>query len=142
MFLISHRGNISGPNKQDENNPEYIKKALIRGFDCEIDVWFLNQQWFLGHDNPQYKIKQQFLHQDGLWIHAKNLCALSKLAPLDVNYFWHQEDSYTLTSNKYIWTYPGFELSKRSICVMPETISDFVMTDCAGICSDFIEDYR
>ena len=124
MFLISHRGNISGPNKQDENNPEYIKKTLIRGFDCEIDVWFLNQQWFLGHDNPQYKIKQQFLLQDGLWIHAKNLSALSKLTTLDVNYFWHQEDSYTLTSNKYIWTYPGFELSKRSICVMPETISD------------------
>lgn len=142
MFFISHRGNISGPNKEYENKPEYIKKALTMGFDCEIDAWFLNEQWFLGHDYPQYKIKQYFLLEDGLWIHAKNLSALSKLTALDVNYFWHQGDSYTLTSKKYIWTYPGFELSKKSICVMPETVPDFAITDCAGICSDFIEDYK
>ena len=37
MFFISHRGNISGPNKEYENKPEYIKKALTMGFDCEID---------------------------------------------------------------------------------------------------------
>ena len=28
MILISHRGNINGPNPEMENNPEYIQKAI------------------------------------------------------------------------------------------------------------------
>ena len=142
MFLISHRGNVSGPNPQEENKPRYIKQALNNGFQCEIDAWFLDNQWFLGHDAPEHKIQEQFLFIDGLWIHAKNLSALSRLTVLDTNYFWHQQDNYTLTSKNYIWTYPGFGLTEKSICVMPETVPDFLITQCSGICSDFIEDYK
>ena len=39
MILISHRGNITGPNKEMENKPEYIEKTLKMGYDVEIDVW-------------------------------------------------------------------------------------------------------
>ena len=28
MFFISHRGNLKGPNKDEENKIEYIDKAL------------------------------------------------------------------------------------------------------------------
>ena len=38
MILISHRGNINGPNPEMENNPEYIQKALDLGYDVEVDV--------------------------------------------------------------------------------------------------------
>ena len=39
MIYISHRGNIEGKSEKNENNPEYIMKAVDKGFDVEIDVW-------------------------------------------------------------------------------------------------------
>ena len=61
MILIAHRGNISGPNPEMENRPEYVKKAIDLGYNVEVDVWYENNQLFLGHDGPQYKIKDDFL---------------------------------------------------------------------------------
>jgi len=61
MILISHRGNISGPNQSLENHPDYILTALKGGFDVEIDFWCLKKKLFLGHDYPQYPIKKNFL---------------------------------------------------------------------------------
>ena len=31
MILISHRGNIDGPNTDNENKPSYIASAISRG---------------------------------------------------------------------------------------------------------------
>ena len=31
MIFISHRGNCFGPNKNEENSPDYINKALNLG---------------------------------------------------------------------------------------------------------------
>ena len=39
MILISHRGNIHGPNAPLENTEGYIEKALKKKFFVEIDVW-------------------------------------------------------------------------------------------------------
>jgi hypothetical protein len=142
MKLIAHRGLINGPDINLENKPEQIKLALSQGFDCEIDVWFRNSQWFLGHDHPVYKINFEFLEQPGLWIHAKNLDALYVLgADLKLNFFWHQNDNYTLTSQGYIWTYPDLPLTQNSISVMPEwghsDLSSYT-PNCFGICSDYV----
>lgn len=52
MIIISHRGNINGPNPRMENKPEYIKKALDENFMVEIDVWFYQGELWLGHDEP------------------------------------------------------------------------------------------
>ena len=72
MILISHRGNINGPNPEMENNPEYIQKALDLGYDVEVDVWGTKYgAWYLGHDGPEYLIDAKFLRQKGLWCHAK-----------------------------------------------------------------------
>jgi len=38
MKLISHRGNLFGPNPTNENNPDYILNAIELGYDVEIDV--------------------------------------------------------------------------------------------------------
>ena len=46
MILISHRGNLSGINKESENNPNYIKKAMDSGFDVEVDIWFKKGEFF------------------------------------------------------------------------------------------------
>ena len=43
---------------------------------------------------------------DNFWCHAKNLDALNRLLKIGVNCFWHENDKYTLTSNRIIWTFP------------------------------------
>ena len=59
----------------------------------------------------------------------------------DLNWFWHEEDTLTLTSFGYVWVYPGKQPIKNSIAVMPELKNDDV-SKCMGICSDIIEKYK
>jgi len=82
-LLISHRGNLTGSEPARENSPEFIKEALNAGFDVEIDVWFLDEAFYLGHDKPQYCINNNFLFDHGLslWCHAKSISALTGLFP-------------------------------------------------------------
>ena len=142
MKLIAHRGLFNGPDKNLENKPEQIMLALQQGFECEIDVWVVNSELWLGHDGPHYAIDRDFLRTPRLWIHAKNLAALRFLLDTNYNYFWHEEDSFTLTSTGIIWTYPGEELTTQSVAVMPEwNDPEFknLNTTCYGICSDFVQ---
>lgn len=153
MKLISHRGNTFGPNPLKENSPEYIDDAIEKGFDVEIDLWGIDQFFYLGHDNPQYKISALWLYKrnKNIWIHCKNYKALEVISNSSVNcnYFWHENDKFTLTNSGYIWTYPRQEYGFKSIVVMPELndlplfhkddnmidISDY---RCYGICSDYV----
>jgi hypothetical protein len=141
MILISHRGNISGIEKENENNPTYIDNALFKGFDVEVDVRYENNDFFLGHDFNQYKVNEKFLLKSGIWCHAKTKSALEALNKISAHYFWHQEDDYTITSKGFIWTYPGKKLLDNSICVLPE-LANYKEINCTGICSDFIQNYK
>ena len=141
MFLISHRGNINGKKPEYENDPGYIDEALDKGYGVEIDVWYINEDWYLGHDKPQYKINLEYLKNDRFWCHAKNIEALNKMLERDIHCFWHQEDDVTLTSKGYMWTYPGKELTHKSIAVLPEINND-IPKKCLGICSDYIVNYK
>jgi hypothetical protein len=140
MLLISHRGNINGCSDIIENNPVHLKEVLQAGFDIEIDVWFEKGNLYLGHDYPQYLVDIEFLKNDKLWCHAKNLKALQLMLDKDIHCFWHQEDDYTLTSKGFIWTYPNKTVCKDSIIVcknLKET-QYYANLDITGICSDFI----
>jgi len=145
MKLISHRGNLIGPNSERENSPSYLQETLDNGFDVEVDLWFIEDKLYLGHDEPQYLISHswltQFLYR--LWVHCKNPEAIVYLQENypQINYFWHQEDTLTLTSKKYIWVYPGKQPIKDSIAVMPEIHNDDI-SQCLGICSDYIQNYK
>lgn len=148
MKLISHRGNIIGQMPSCENEPTYIDRAISEGFDVEIDVWYIkteeyNWQLFLGHDNPQYRVNQSWFIErtTNLWIHCKNIEAIEFFNDSNYNYFWHQEDTLTITSHKYIWAYPGKQPIKNSIAVMPELYNDEI-SKCLGICSDYIKKYK
>tara|TARA_B110000971_G_C19986932_1_gene490034 strand:+ start:240 stop:671 length:432 start_codon:yes stop_codon:yes gene_type:complete len=141
MIYISHRGNLEGKQENNENNPDYIMQAIKQGFDVETDVWFDKMNFYLGHDEPTYKINSDFLLNKNLWCHAKNFDALGELSKINAHYFWHQEDDYTLTSKGIVWVYPGKLLSKNSICVMPE-LSNYQSLECLGICSDLIKNYK
>ena len=135
MILISHRGNIDGNHNKNENDPELIKHILEMGFDVEIDVWDIFGSYFLGHDEPKYLVKKDFLKIDGLWCHAKNIQGLYSMLEDNIHCFWHQEDDVTLTSKGYMWTYPGKELTMNSIAVLPE---EEIEVEVAGICSDYV----
>ena len=142
MILISHRGNLNGKSDR-ENSPDYIEEALSQGFDVEVDVWYIDDQFWLGHDKPQYKVSEGFLEHSNLWCHAKNIQALYVMSKSsNIHYFWHQEDDVTLTSRGYLWTYPGKQLTEKSICVLPELENKkskvILPKNVAGICSDFI----
>tara|TARA_Y100000034_G_C6666005_1_gene292174 strand:+ start:22 stop:492 length:471 start_codon:yes stop_codon:yes gene_type:complete len=151
LILISHRGNISGSNLEKENHPDYIRDAISKGYEVEIDLRRIDDNWYLGHDEPQYIIKERFLDtfSSDLWVHLKNIEALEYLTARDSrtasrpwNYFWHQEDDYALTSWGFIWTYPGKKLTNRSICVLPELTKCDILLICAGVCSDHIGKYK
>jgi hypothetical protein len=141
MIHISHRGNIDGRQAERENREDYITEALSAGYHVEIDVWY-NNSWWLGHDGPEYKTSSAFLDQANLWIHCKNIDALC-LAAATWNCFWHQEDNYTITTQGYIWAYPGKPVTygSKSIAVMPEWQNTSTF-NFAGVCSDYIERYK
>jgi len=141
MILISHRGNLNGRIINEENNPDYILNALNKGFDVEVDVRYYNNNFYLGHDKPEYLVNPEFLKNKSIWCHAKDPISMKKLQELKSIFFWHKNDDYTLTSNGYFWTNIGVKLLSNSICVLPE-LSNYKKILAAGICSDFIEKYR
>lgn len=144
-ILISHRGNLFGPNREQENKPEYIEECLSLNYDCEIDLRIIDRKIFLGHDYPEYEIDISWLknRNNNLWIHCKNIDAIVFLQKYFnyFHYFWHENDLLTLTSKNYIWAFPGKQPIENSISVMPELYNDITI-ECVGICSDFIGEYK
>ena len=124
MILIAHRGNMNGPNPVEENKPEYLLKAIDKGYYVETDLWYVDYKLYLGHDEPQYEIKIEFLLsiKDKLFCHCKNIKALNYLIEnqKDIECFYHNNDDCVLTSKNHIWTNIGKELTINSINVMPE----------------------
>lgn len=145
MILISHRGNINGKFESWENEPTYIDNAIKEGFDVEIDVWYKDDMLWLGHDKAEYGVDFRWFRDriTKLWIHCKNIESVEFFSQqsYDYNYFWHQEDTLTLTSHKYIWAYPNKQPIKNSIAVMPELNNDDI-SKCLGVCSDYIKRYK
>ena len=143
MKLISHRGNINGKIPNNENHPEYIDEALHAGFDVEIDMWWVDGKTYLGHDEPLYEVDDKWLTErmDNLWVHCKNVELLNWIRSTTLHWFWHEEDTLTLTSKGYVWVYPGKQPVIGSIAVMPE-IYDEDVSKCVGVCSDIISRYK
>ena len=109
MILISHRGNISGPVPEMENNPIYIDKAIEKGYDVEVDIrGSFSTKFYLGHDEGQYAVPPEwiFARAHKLWLHAKDIQALHSLTQQASNFnvFWHQEDFYTITTTHSYFT--------------------------------------
>ena len=144
MIYIAHRGNTSGPNPSRENQPNYINEALALGYHVEIDVWLSGNNYYLGHDRPEYIVSDEFLLTPNLWIHCKNLSALDSLIlEPEINCFGHDKDDYVLTSKSYLWCFPNIKnrLTPNCIAVLPEKISGWDISKAGGICSDYLSFY-
>lgn len=148
MKLISHRGNTSGKLENWENEPTYVNMAIQKGYEVEVDIWYKDGIFWLGHDKPEYGIQFRWLRDraERLWIHCKNVDALAQLhednSGYPFNFFFHANDDAVLTSHGYIWVYPGNTLSNQSIAVLPELFPEQDLSKCVGICSDYIENYK
>ena len=146
MIHIAHRGNMYGPNPEMENDPDYLLSAINAGCDVEVDVWVYQDTdgynlICFGHDFPQHcSIPESFLIDIGhaAWFHCKNMDALNFFNTVypQLNFFWHQEDSYTLTSQGYIWTYPGKDVPSNGVIVDLSTNKDY---KCYAVCSDYVD---
>jgi hypothetical protein len=141
MIVIAHRGNTHGPDRINENRQSYLEAAINNGFNVEVDVWFVEGEGFmLGHDAPMYAIDRSFLTEDTVWCHAKNAEALSNLLMIGAHCFWHQSDDRTLTSNGWIWTYPGKEIVNPTrsvtIALSPADVKKLDVS-CEAVCTDY-----
>jgi len=142
MILISHRGNINGVNLERENNQSYIQEAIDLGYDVEIDVWYEHNQFYLGHDKPQYQVDLNWLleRKNNLWIHCKNFDALSELLNANLRVFYHLQEEYTIISDKHIWAHNLNEVDEK--CIIPlinkSDIEKWTPISVYGVCSDYI----
>ena len=136
MKIIAHRGNINGRVPERENHPDYIMEAIRLGFDAEIDVWYKNGEFYLGHDNSTCRVEESFCLDPSIWCHAKNKDALCQLLKIGAHCFWHENDSYTLTSKSIPWCFPGNWISGGITVIFSSpnkiTIPSFVL----GVCVD------
>ena len=143
MKIISHRGNIKGKIDSRENKPSYIDSALGCGFEVELDVWFKDGNFWLGHDEPDVQVNENWIRsrKEKIWIHCKNLESALKLSQLkeDFIYFCHTQDPYSLISNKKIWLH-DLNLKVNSSTVVP-LMEDSQLTakysNVYGICTDY-----
>lgn len=145
MIYIAHRANLINKNPETENTISAIKKCLDLDLYVEIDIWFKNNSFYLGHDGPETKIKESFLVNNKLWCHAKNPEAFFHMSQNpEIHYFWHHIDAYTITSKGFLWACPDQPLFYNTIAVLPEicNYSKLELFNCAGICSDQILGYK
>lgn len=147
MIIISHRGNLTGPHSATENLPSSVDHAISLGLNVEIDLWVSEDKTLhLGHDHSEYEVTCSWIvdRNTWLWIHCKNMLALEYATTYltDTNYFFHQNDDYTLTSKGFVWVYPGVTTPKNSIAVLPESTDRWLSNlddykDLYGVCTDF-----
>lgn len=143
MVIISHRGNLNGPLSDLENNPEQIDIAIQNHFDVEIDLWVVDGNFFLGHDYPKYCINIDWLlaRSARVWVHCKNFQSFSYLVAKrnNLNFFFHQNDDYTLTSKNNIWVFPNKPYDENSI-IVSTSVDDFhhySVNKPYGVCTNF-----
>jgi hypothetical protein len=137
LEVISHRGNIHRENEK-ENHPDQIKKALNL-FRVEVDVWLFNDEYYLGHNGPEYKVKDSFFDKNML-LHCKNLEAVKLLSRTDLNWFWHESDKITITNYGEIWCFPENYIENGITVLWGDPINHFQSNfdfNIKGICTDY-----
>ena len=126
--FICHRGNLTQKFVPDENKPELLERRIREGYDVELDIWYHNDGYWLGHDEPQYEVSFEWLMKDAAakYIHCKNGATFEHLLnrcgneAYIANLFYHTNEDYALTSRGHVLVLPGKPLLTGSINMMPE----------------------
>jgi hypothetical protein len=145
MKLISHRGNIVGPNPSRENTPSYIDTAISSGYEVEVDINYIDGKFYLGHDTPDYEITEKWmeLRKKSVWFHCKNVEAASRLGELDKGFmfFCHTSDDFVLTSTNHIWVH-NLDMALDTQCIIPllsdTDVRNYKGEIVYGVCTDYM----
>ena len=125
-----------------------LDEAIAECFFVEIDLRYSKSRLFLGHDNAENEVDQNWIleRKQNLYIHAKDLKTIQYLHSLgsELNFFFHAEDGCTITSRGEIWVHPRAYPIADAIFVMPEYFGFEIkdMLQCTGICTDDVLYYR
>jgi hypothetical protein len=144
MIIIAHRGNTDGPNPKRENEPFYIDLAIDKGFVAEIDVWYIENTLYLGHDKPEHVVEPYWIteRREKLIIHQKNIeCCLCP-ALIATNRFTHNIDDYAMTSFNVGWTTKKELVNENTIWVINERKEELDNIQLLGICTDYANYYH
>jgi hypothetical protein len=139
---IAHRALIAGPDHKKENSIQTISSRCQQGLSSEIDIWFHEEEFWIGHDAPRERVTLEFLTSEFLWIHAKNGEAFYKLQKisnekgLGLRIFYHTQEHYALTTLGDTIILPGVP-DVDGFCYMMPEMDNVTPTVAAKICSDF-----
>lgn len=145
MKIISHRGNICGPVPEKENRPSYIDSAIQLGYQVEVDLRYVNNEFWLGHDFAQYKIELSWMEprKNMLWFHCKDIDSALELVKLnkDYKFFCHSNDPYVITSVGKFWVHDlKGKIDKN--CIIPllseNDIIFYTNQTPYAVCTDFV----
>jgi hypothetical protein len=159
--IISHRGNLEGPEPTFENKMETFQKAMDLGYSLELDIWHKDDGLYLGHDGPDTKTSFEELLKltigypyQNVYVHCKTLETLQecvKEIPLGLFScfvpFFHDVDDCIMLMNGVVWIHPhatkkSLHRPSHSILVCPDPIKnnyidELPWNEYAGVCTDF-----
>jgi hypothetical protein len=149
VILIAHRGNLFGRVPERENTPEYLNEAIHLGYHVMVDAWYHEGCFWFGERKPIWKPHLDWLPyaSNSVLLRARNPEALLAAAEQGLNVFWHQTDSYALTSWGDLLGFYGAPSSGNSfVYVIPERdqpVDDSYREELAGyegsgLCSDHV----
>lgn len=142
---IAHRGLRNGPNADIENTIPLLEKNIRSCITSEVDVWYRDNKYWLGHDAPACEITLDWLvtHRDYLLIHAKDLVTFHTLTRYKdehgilLHIFYHTDEDVVLTTQDICIVYPGKEVLKGWMSMMPERANHVSTLRSVAICSDY-----
>jgi hypothetical protein len=140
---IAHRGLINGPNHSIENSMTTVTEWCRQGRASEIDIWWHQGRFWIGHDEPREPVSPEFLCSEFLWIHAKNpegfyhLQKLSNEKGLGLRIFYHTDEDFALTTTGETIILPGLPDMEGWTYMMPE-MANMIPTVSGKICSDYL----
>lgn len=149
MIYISYRGIFDGNDFQDANTPNQIAKAMGVGFSCMIDVWKVNDKFYLGNDTPETEVTAVYLQNRNFWINARNTAMQTFLstqpAKLYPNWFYFPSmppPAYVTASNGKLITPGTVPINNSSVIFLPEIndrgLFSTVNLKCFGILSSYL----
>jgi len=145
MKIISHRGNINGPVPEKENRPSYIDASIGLGYDVEVDLRFIDGEFWLGHDEPQYKINESWMEprKEKIWYHCKDIESSLELIKINKGYkfFCHTKDDYVITSIGKLWVHDLLNKINED-CIIPllglSDIDNYKNNKPYAVCTDYV----
>jgi hypothetical protein len=141
MYLISLRGNLNGVDESKENKPYHISELLKDGYHCWVDVWWKDDAFYLGKDEPKYLVKNTFLNMFSLWCNAKDFTTYLRLIDIKTPHPFYYTDAPTLCYNGDIITSEYFEGRERNtVLITDDTI--YSQMNLKGIVSPNISDFK